>query len=148
MYIQERRLQQSSGMPELELDEVVAFEAGVHGRRRAHDGERAPRRVHLPRGDGVLDTTGAHGHGLRRGALQLLAVLPGHGRGGRAGEPLHEVAELPGLHAVHLGRRRRGRQACSAPRLGRRLLDRPERRLVAGDGRPPHLGPMVQQMIH
>ena len=103
----------SGGMPEggATLHEMVAVEAGVHGCRRAHERERAPGRVHLPPGGGVLDTAGAHGHGLRRRALQLMCVLvlPGHGRGGRAGEPLHEVAELPGLHAVHLGRRRRRR---------------------------------------
>jgi hypothetical protein len=76
----------------------------------------------------------------------VLVVLPCQG-GGCAGEPLHEVPELPGLDAVHLGRRWRGRESGpgTAPRLGWRFSHGPERRIVAGD---PRHGMRLVQLVH
>jgi hypothetical protein len=60
-----------------------------------------------------------HRHPLVRG--QGRRPRRGGGGGGRAGarEPLHQLPEVPGLHAVHLGRRRRRlaapRRAGAAP---------------------------------
>jgi hypothetical protein len=117
----------------LEESAVLGLRRRLHPAAGHRERER-PRRRRAVRQ--LLSAAGAHGlrmHHRRhdgRAVLVLLLLRPPQGRGRRrAGQPLHQVPELAGLHAVHLGRGRRGRRRrrAAAPRPpavggGRRLL--------------------------
>ena len=137
--------------------ELAVVAGGRHG-GRAEQRHGEPRRVveHVRRRRRVALPVRRDTRVRRRGRRHSLARAHGHRRrrGAGSGEPLHELPEVPGRHAVHLGRRRprgtrRSPRAASASsaalRHRRRPLHRAPRRLV-GAGAPPLAAAMIHRL--